>query len=422
MIKNAFVGLLVALVFALTGCNSGGNDGNAFQHAVDVSSNAVPVANAGINQNVVTGTLVTLDGTFSTDADGDLLTYDWALTSKPSNSAAKLSSATVVKPSFVADVDGAYTFDLVVNDGKVNSAVSTVTVSATASSSNAAPVANAGEDQNVLTGVLVVLDGSASTDANGDLLTYSWVIISKPAGSSATLSSPAGAKPTFVADVAGGYIVSLIVNDGMENSSVSTATVTATASGSNAAPVANAGNNQNVIIGTVVVLDGSASSDANSDLLTYSWAFTSRPTGSGSTLSSDTVVKPTFVPDVEGTYVFSLIVSDGILNSSISNVSVTATAATVSNAVPVANAGLAQNVVTGALVALDGSTSSDADGNLLTYGWTFTSRPVASGSTLSSATVAKPTFVADVAGTYVLSLVVNDGKSNSSPLLVAAVI
>lgn len=87
------------------------------------SDNTAPVANAGTAQNVNTGAVVTLDGSGSSDANSDLLTYSWSLTSKPSGSTATLSSATAVKPSFTADIAGTYIFNLVVNDGKVNSSM-----------------------------------------------------------------------------------------------------------------------------------------------------------------------------------------------------------------------------------------------------------------------------------------------------------
>ena len=83
----------------------------------------------------------------------------------------------------------------------------------------------------------------------------------------------------------------------------------------NAAPVANAGSAQSVVVGATVTLDGSASSDANGDLLTYNWAFTSKPSGSSATLSGTTTVKPTFSPDVAGSYVLNLGVNDGKVNS-----------------------------------------------------------------------------------------------------------
>lgn len=92
--------------------------------------NSAPVANAGSAQSVVIGTLATLDGSASSDADGDTLTYLWALTAKPAGSTANLSSATSVRPTFNVDVAGTYVASLTVNDGKVSSAPATVNVAA----------------------------------------------------------------------------------------------------------------------------------------------------------------------------------------------------------------------------------------------------------------------------------------------------
>jgi len=403
---NVIMVAFVAVVFGMAGCGGGGGD--APQPLPAPVANLAPVANAGTSQDVSTGAVVTLDGSASSDANSDLLTYSWAFTSKPTGSSAALSNATVVNPTFTADVAGAYGLNLVVNDGKVNSVAATVTVTASASVANTAPVANAGTAQSVVAGAVVTLDGSASSDADSDLLTYRWAFTSKPAGSTAALSSATVAKPSFAANVVGAYVLNLVVNDGKVNSAV--ATVTVTASVGNAAPVANAGTAQSVVAGVVVTLDGSASSDANGDLLTYSWAFTSKPAGSTATLSSATVAKPSFAADVAGAYVLNLVVNDGTVNSVAATVTVTAS---IANAAPVANAGTAQSVVAGVVVTLDGSASSDANGDLLAYRWAFTSKPAGSSAALSSATVAKPSFIADVAGTYVLNLVVNDGTVNS---------
>jgi len=205
------------------------------------------------------------------------------------------------------------------------------------------------------------------------------------------------------------------VSDGKLSSEIVTTTVTAALA--NVAPVANAGTYQNVVVRTIATLNGTGSTDANpGDTLTYKWVMVSRPLASSATLSSDTASKPTFYADVVGDYVFSLQVNDGKLASNMSYVTVTAGAA---NVAPVANAGTAQTVARGATVTLDGSGSTDADNNVLIYRWTLTFRPTGSNAVLSLSSLQKPTFVADVAGVYVATLVVNDGSLDSNVTTVA---
>lgn len=95
------------------------------------------------------------------------------------------------------------------------------------SSGVTAPIANAGEDQNVHTASAVTLDGSGSFDADGDSLTYAWSITDKPAASNASLSDTTAVNPTFTTDINGSYVVQLIVNDGTVNSESDTVTITA---------------------------------------------------------------------------------------------------------------------------------------------------------------------------------------------------
>jgi hypothetical protein len=75
-------------------------------------------------------------------------------------------------------------------------------------------------------------------------------------------------------------------------------------------------------------------------------------------------------------------------------------------------------VGTGQPVTLDGTGSTDADGNPLTFRWSFTFRPLGSTATLSGPTLSNPTFVPDKAGTYVAQLIVNDGTVDSAPATV----
>lgn len=94
--------------------------------------NNPPVANAGPDQAVTVGDVVQLDGSGSSDMDGDPLTYRWSLLSVPAGSGAALDNTTAVHPKFTADRSGSYVVQLIVNDGKVDSSPDTVVVSATA--------------------------------------------------------------------------------------------------------------------------------------------------------------------------------------------------------------------------------------------------------------------------------------------------
>ena len=83
---------------------------------------------------------------------------------------------------------------------------------------NNAPVADAGDDQTVFVGEQVTLDGSRSSDVDGDALTFSWLIVSSPDNSLASLNDPAAVMPYFIADMPGSYVIQLVVNDGTEDS------------------------------------------------------------------------------------------------------------------------------------------------------------------------------------------------------------
>lgn len=289
------------------------------------------------------------------------------------------------------------------------SSISSASVSS-ASVANTPPIANAGVDQNVPIQTLITLDGSSSSDEDGDTLTYQWLLTSVPSGSLASLSSSTAVSPTFTANVEGSYVVQLIVNDGKTDSVADTVTVVAAKE--NSAPVANAGPDQNVFIMSSIMLDGSASSDADGDTLSYKWLFASVPSGSFASLSGTNAVSPTFTADVEGSYVVQLIVNDGKTDSVADTVTIVASK---ENSAPVANAGPDQSVNINSLVVLDADKSTDADKDGLSYSWVFVSKPIDSMATLDNPAVVNPTFRADVVGSYVLSLVVNDGLVSSEP-------
>jgi hypothetical protein len=90
------------------------------------TSTLTPIADAGSNQTVKTGTVVRLNATGSSDPDSDTLSYVWTKISGPP---VTLSGASTVTPEFTPTVAGTYTFELTVSDGTASDTDSvTVTV------------------------------------------------------------------------------------------------------------------------------------------------------------------------------------------------------------------------------------------------------------------------------------------------------
>lgn len=186
--------------------------------------NQPPIASAGASMSVVAGGDVTLNGSGSSDPDGDQLTYVWSVESIPAASASGLSSRYVVNPSVMIDAPGAYVFSLVVNDGRLSSPIATVTINAT--QPYLPPIAFAGFDTQAAIADLVTVDGSGSYASSDVPLIYKWEIIAKPGGSTVTLPDTSSVSLNFVPDVTGSYTFGLTVNDGVSDSAVHMVTIT----------------------------------------------------------------------------------------------------------------------------------------------------------------------------------------------------
>lgn len=192
------------------------------------TANVPPAADAGPDQPAHIGDTVILDGSGSYDPDWDVipttpLNYNWTLTDPDGfDATSELSNPGTVNPSFTVTIMGDYIATLVVNDGADNSAPDNVIIS----TENVKPVANPGADFATYTGSTVILNGSGSNDADEDPITFQWSLTSVPVGSSATLMNPTTVTPSLTPDIVGFYIVSLVVNDGYEDSDPRSITIT----------------------------------------------------------------------------------------------------------------------------------------------------------------------------------------------------
>ena len=203
--------ILCSAIF-LQNCDDDSDHDSVAIHPASLTANNRPIANAGSDQTVMLGELVTLDGSGSSDKDGDSLSYNWSFVSTPFAHNQDLLHSSSMTSMFNAYAEGTYVIRLTVNDGILDSYEDTVRVKVLLS--NSGPVCDAGPDQIVTTGTLVTLDASGSTDTDDNPLTYRWDYYSKPEGSNAILSNPHSVKPTFIPDIDGSYTFQLIVSDG----------------------------------------------------------------------------------------------------------------------------------------------------------------------------------------------------------------
>lgn len=318
----------------VNGADNGFSDGNTriffggqeFDDLIIRGIGNPPIANAGVDFSVNEGQSVELDGSASTDPDGDVVSYSWAQLT--GGTPVVLTGANTAHPTFTSPsvpVGGeTLSFELTVT---ANGEVATDAVSVSVVNVNHPPVADAGDDQTVAEGAPVTLHGESSFDIDNDTFGYSWVQV----GGTPTvaLGGADTANPTFAAPFIGtggapGVVATLTfelrVDDGFPQDAPAPGFTFANVvdqivvqiTNTNNQPVAMAGADQTADENTVVGLSGSASSDPDGDSLAYSWAQISGPTV---VLAGDTTATPTFTApfaNVGGANLeFELTASDG---------------------------------------------------------------------------------------------------------------
>ncbi len=368
------------------------------------SSNEPPTARAGSDRSATPGSTVQLDASGSTD-DGVIQEYRWVFQDVPSGANPTLRpDNTEIDPTFTPSTSGTYTIVLIVTDNSGQTDVAQVQITA-----NEAPVAKASADANpVLVGQTVNLDGSGSNDPDGQIQSYAWSFERTPSGASPSFAPDAStAQPSFDVSKTGQYEVKLTVTDNQGLTSSDTLTVLAE---SNQPPTADAGQDQTLGLAgntTTTSLDGRNSSDPDGSSLTYTWSVTQAPSNSSPNLTNAQSSRPDLTVDTLGTYEIRLTVVDAGGKSDSDTVTITVQAA------PQAETGPDRTVSSQSQVQLDGSGSSDPDGTIQTYRWSFASTPSNVSSPPSfqpSNDTVDPTFTPSQPGRYEVQLEVTDDR------------
>ena len=424
--------VLMCASLLLAACGGGGGGG---------SSSPKPTADAGDDLTVQMGDTVALDGSASSSPrDGAALSYQWTLVAQPESSEAELVDADTAYPSFVADFPGEYEVDLLVNDGTRDSNHDRLMVTAT----NPDPVAVAQTEYSELVGTTVALDGSNSlppTGGDAALLEYEWTLVSQPATSTAELTTPYSAVSGLYTDTVGSYLVTLLVR--YDGNVSNTLEIEVMANLSNTKPTADAGGPYTIERGQTLTLDGTGSSDADGDDLSYRWYMympgnsngyiavgNSLKNGSAlrveSALDGADTATPTITPDVAGDWQVHLVVYDGTAPSGISTARITVNVPEdAENTPPVASENITQRTdayspVYSQELELGGAgyvsgNSWDLDGDDLTQRYRWVSTPEGFEEPDLNA-MSWPYFSATHEGEYLLEIIANDGQADSAPL------
>jgi hypothetical protein len=274
------------------------------------------------------------------------------------------------------------------------------------------PRADAGPNQTAVPGAVVVLNGLASNDPDGDALTYAWTQLFEPL---VAINNADQAVANFIAPLTPVVLAfRLTINDGRGNSA--SATTAVSVGGTVGSPTLTAGPDQTVTEGTAVTISG-LGIDPSGFPLTYTWV---QVAGPGVALENANTPTVTFTaPPAAAVLIFNLTVDNG--HGGVASVSTAVTVVppggtSTGRLSPIADAGLDQIVLGGTTVALSGS-GSDPNGFPLQYSWTQIG---GTGVLLTGANSPVATFIApQISGVLSFRLTVNNGHGGSASSVVS---
>lgn len=264
---------------------------------------------------------------------------------------------------------------------------------------NRAPIADAGDDRQIFLGESVALNGSSSSDPDipAPQLTYLWNIESAPQGSSSTIVDPASEATSFVPDLLGDYVISLVVNDGEADSVPDEILISVV---ENLAPEAIiAASVVNGVAPLTVEFNGQNSADPEGAQLLYYWNFNdpdSLQNSSGEAFDTHIFNQP-------GQYTVMLTVTDDFGQTDQASVVINVEAAEAPNTPPTIQPAASPSSGTVPLFVNFSANAIDEDGDDLTYLWDF-----ADGS---MSTEADPEHEFMQEGIYDVTVTVSDGEA-----------
>jgi MYXO-CTERM domain-containing protein len=375
--------------------------------------NRAPVAQVTPSFTSPERTTIELSATGSTDPDGDTLSYTWKQIGGPvlALAATTQSTLSVALPDVVSDT--LFVFEVTVSDSLLSA---TGVVSVTVTSVDRAPLVTVTPVVQAKARSVVTLEATA-TDPEGDTITFQWT---QKEGDAVVLDDATRRTPSFTApDTNELKTLKFEVVASANGLDSAPAVVEVQVSAENRPPVAKAPEAFGVQERSTVTLSDDGSSDPDNDALTFRWTQLGGPTV---TLTDGDTDEATFsAPDVseETLLTFQLVVNDGQLDSAPSTVVVTVR---LDNRIPTASARVVSGGVAGQTVVLDGTESSDLDGDKLTYSWTQTSGGAVqlTGANAGVATFTAPAVAAQT--TLGFELMVTDPSGETAKASVQVVI
>jgi len=321
----------------LTVKDSSGTTSAVRSDTVSVTVNHPPVTDPGMTQIVATGEEVQFDGSFSSDPDGDIVSYEWEVE--------KGVIKTGKKISYTYNQPAVYQVQLKVCDNAGAEDTQSINVIV-----NSKPVAEIYSIDRHAPGQAVEFDGSGSYDIDGEIVEATWDF-----GDGSPVQK--GFKVAHIYFDPGQYPVVLTVRDNRQVSN-NTDSFTSTIS-INHAPTAMAG--ENILTSSQkIIFDGSDSFDLDNDPLSYYWDFGDGCSGSGKQI--------THIYKKPGVYPVQLIVDDG---TGLSNATTESFVKIHINSAPIAVLDAPDEINAGENVLFDASKSHDPDEDLLKYVWDF---------------------------------------------------